>query len=152
MLVQFCYSQGMQWSWETTIYRFQIPTFDNLLQEWNLRTTGSFFDGKTPMTDGFPAQKDCNAEIVPCHGVIMKWANNFHRIKIYLDLFYALFCFGYTLIFSTHMTQLHKYRKVPNIRRALVGNKIGDNSEHRLSALLQLHLHPQLNTWLQWIG
>ena len=25
-------------------------------------------------------------------------------------------------------------------------------SEHRLSALLQLHLHFRLNTWLQWIG
>ena len=24
--------------------------------------------------------------------------------------------------------------------------------EHRLSALPQLHLHSQLNTWLQWIG
>ena len=24
--------------------------------------------------------------------------------------------------------------------------------EHRLSALLQLHLHSQLSTWLQWIG
>ena len=24
--------------------------------------------------------------------------------------------------------------------------------EHRLSALLQLHLHSQLDTWLQWIG
>ena len=24
--------------------------------------------------------------------------------------------------------------------------------EHRLSALLQLHLHSQFNTWLQWIG
>ena len=24
--------------------------------------------------------------------------------------------------------------------------------EHRLSALLQLHLHSQLNTWVQWIG
>ena len=24
--------------------------------------------------------------------------------------------------------------------------------EHCLSALLQLHLHSQLNTWLQWIG
>ena len=24
--------------------------------------------------------------------------------------------------------------------------------EHRLSALLQLHLHSRLNTWLQWIG
>ena len=24
--------------------------------------------------------------------------------------------------------------------------------EHRLSALLQLHLHSQHNTWLQWIG
>ena len=24
--------------------------------------------------------------------------------------------------------------------------------EHRLSALLQLHIHSQLNTWLQWIG
>ena len=23
---------------------------------------------------------------------------------------------------------------------------------HRLSALLQLHLHPRLNTWFQWIG
>ena len=24
--------------------------------------------------------------------------------------------------------------------------------EHHLSALLQLHLHSQLNIWLQWIG
>ena len=24
--------------------------------------------------------------------------------------------------------------------------------EHRLSALLQLHLHSRLNTWLTWIG
>ena len=32
------------------------------------------------------------------------------------------------------------YRKVSNIRRTLVGEE------------LQLHLHSQLNTWLQWIG
>ena len=24
--------------------------------------------------------------------------------------------------------------------------------EHRISALLQLHLHSRLDTWLQWIG
>ena len=24
--------------------------------------------------------------------------------------------------------------------------------EHRMSALLQLHIHSRLNTWLQWIG
>ena len=47
------------------------------------------------------------------------------------------------------------HRKTSYISRTLVGNKIVDNSdvvEHRLSALLQLHLHSQLNTWLQWIG
>ena len=45
-------------------------------------------------------------------------------------------------------------RKVSNIRRTLVGNKIVDHSdvvEQRLSALLQLHRHSQLNTWLQYI-
>ena len=47
-----------------------------------------------------------------------------------------------------------KYRKTPNIRRTLVGNNIVDHSdelEHRLSALLQLHLHSRLNNWLQGI-
>ena len=50
-------------------------------------------------------------------------------------------------------------RKVSNIRCTLVGNKIVDHSDvvgaapkQRLSALLQLHLHSQLNTWLQLIG
>ena len=48
------------------------------------------------------------------------------------------------------------YRKTSNISRTSVGNEIVDNSdvvaEHRLSALLQLHLRSRLNTWLQWIG
>ena len=35
----------------------------------------------------------------------------------------------------------------PLISRTLAGNKIADNSV----ALLQLHLHSQLNTWLQWV-
>ena len=48
------------------------------------------------------------------------------------------------------------YCKTSNIRCTL-GNKVVDHSdvlglEHRLSALLQLHLHSQLNTRLQWIG
>ena len=40
---------------------------------------------------------------------------------------------------------IHKviYRKVSNISRTLVRNKIGDHSDVRL--------HSQLNTWLQWI-
>ena len=51
-----------------------------------------------------------------------------------------------------------KYRQVYNIRCTVVGNKIVDHSdvvfffEHCLSALLQLHLHSRLNTWLHWIG
>ena len=48
-----------------------------------------------------------------------------------------------------------QYSQISNISRTLVDNKIVDDSdalEHRLSALLQLHLHSRLNTWLQWIG
>ena len=45
------------------------------------------------------------------------------------------------------------HRQVSNIRRTLRGNiKLSLTQmqpEHRLSALLQLHLHSQLNTWLQ---
>ena len=47
------------------------------------------------------------------------------------------------------------YRKVSNIRRALVGYKIVDHSDVVGASpvgVLQLHLHSQLNTWLQWIG
>ena len=47
------------------------------------------------------------------------------------------------------------HRKVSNISRTLIGNKIVDHLDvvgASLSALLQLHLHSQLNTWLQWIG
>ena len=47
------------------------------------------------------------------------------------------------------------YRNTSNIRRILVGNKNVDHSdvklEHRLSALLQLHLHSRLDIWLQGI-
>ena len=42
-------------------------------------------------------------------------------------------------------------RKTSNISRTFVGNKIVDNSDVVGQALLQLHLHSQLNTWLQWI-
>ena len=51
--------------------------------------------------------------------------------------------------------------KPPNIRHTLVGNKIFDHSDvvkaaptsdDHLSALLWLHLHSQLNTYLQWTG
>ena len=55
-------------------------------------------------------------------------------------------------------TALSAYRQNCNIKRAWVGNKIVDHSgvvrelEHRLSALLQLHLHSRINTWFQWIG
>ena len=57
------------------------------------------------------------------------------------------------------------YRQTSNINDSLVGNKIVSHSdevgaapitqmylEHRLSALLQLHLRYRLNIWLQWIG
>ena len=51
---------------------------------------------------------------------------------------------------------VYVYRKVPNLRRTLEGNKIVDHPDvdhsDRLSAPLQLHLHCQLNTWLQWVG
>ena len=39
------------------------------------------------------------------------------------------------------------YRKVSNIRRTLVANKIVEFQKRRNS-----DLHSQLNTWLQWIG
>ena len=47
------------------------------------------------------------------------------------------------------------YRQTSDLSRTLVGNELVDQSdvvEHRLSALLQRHLHSRLNTWLQWIG
>ena len=63
---------------------------------------------------------------------------------------------------NLHMTRKHRqacakkiYRKVSNVRHTLVGNKIVDHSDvvgHCLSALFLLHLHSQLNMWLQWIG
>ena len=44
------------------------------------------------------------------------------------------------------------YRQTSNIRRALVGNQIVDHSDVvGASALLQLHLHSRLNTWLHYI-
>ena len=43
------------------------------------------------------------------------------------------------------------YRKTSNISRTLVDNEIVDNSDVVGSALLQLHLPSQLNTWLQWM-
>ena len=49
---------------------------------------------------------------------------------------------------------LDKYRKTSNISHTLAGNKIVDNSDvvgASFSALLQLHLHSQLNIRLQWI-
>ena len=62
---------------------------------------------------------------------------------------------------STNMITIHnnwpnnETQKIDsNIRRTLVGNKIADRSdvvEHRLSALLQLHLHSRLNIWHQGI-
>ena len=47
------------------------------------------------------------------------------------------------------------YRQTSNMRPTSVGNTsliTEMKLEHRLSALLQLHLHSQLNTWFQWIG
>ena len=48
------------------------------------------------------------------------------------------------------------YPQTSHISRILVGNKIVGITqmylEHRMSALLQLHLHSRLNTWLQCIG
>ena len=44
------------------------------------------------------------------------------------------------------------YRQNSNIRCTLVGTEIVDHSDVVVSALLQLHLHARLNTWVQWIG
>ena len=47
------------------------------------------------------------------------------------------------------------YRQVSNISSTLVAIKLSITQmwlEHRLSALLQLHLRSQLNSWLQTIG
>ena len=41
-------------------------------------------------------------------------------------------------------------RKTSYIRRTLVGNKIVDHSDHRLSALLQLHLHSRHLASMDW--
>ena len=55
------------------------------------------------------------------------------------------------MIFAGDFEQMRvtgTYRKTSNISRTLVGNKIVDNSDV-VEQLLQLHLHYQLNTWLQ---
>ena len=62
------------------------------------------------------------------------------------------------LLYSTplwkHMLISPKYCQPSNIRCTLIGDKLVDHSDVvvHLSALLQLHLHFWLNTWLQWIG
>ena len=45
---------------------------------------------------------------------------------------------------------MEHYRKTSNIRRTLVGNKIVDHSDHRLSALLRLHLHSRHLASMDW--
>ena len=53
-----------------------------------------------------------------------------------------------------HDTADSFYRKISNIRRTLVEKKLSITqmkSEHRLSALLQLHLHSRLDFWPQGI-
>ena len=47
------------------------------------------------------------------------------------------------------------YPPTSNVKSTLVGNNIFDHSDvvgAYPAVLLQLHLHSQLNTWLQWIG
>ena len=44
------------------------------------------------------------------------------------------------------------YHKTSNINRTLQCNKIFDHSDVVGQAMLQLHLHTWLSTWLQWIG
>ena len=43
------------------------------------------------------------------------------------------------------------YGQTSNIDHSLVSNKIIDHSDVIGAALLQLHLHFRLNSWLQWI-
>ena len=47
--------------------------------------------------------------------------------------------------------KINEYRKVSSIRRTLIGNTFFI-THMSVSALLQLHLHSQFNTRLQWIG
>ena len=53
------------------------------------------------------------------------------------------------------MARIGVYRKSSDISCTFIGIKLLITQmqlEHRLPALLQLHIHSQLNTWLQWIG
>ena len=49
------------------------------------------------------------------------------------------------IVISVHVTDL-------TLKTRSVTQKYEKMSSFDLSALLQLHLHSQLNTWLQWIG
>ena len=65
--------------------------------------------------------------------------------------------YGICLISQQYHILLHYeiYRETPNISRTWVANTFFFTevySEYRLSALLELHLHSRLNTWLQRIG
>ena len=59
-----------------------------------------------------------------------------------------------TIIVNPHYRQASNMRHTL-VRHILVGNKPAYQSDvvgATLPALLQLHLHSRLNTWLQWIG
>ena len=75
--------------------------------------------------------------------------------KIYGERIFAIYhLFSLRWMAKQMVSSKSTYRKTSYISRTLVGNKLVDNSDvvgHRLSALLQLHLHSQHTTWLQWI-
>ena len=57
--------------------------------------------------------------------------------------------------FTYYIFTYYNCRQTSNMRHTLVGNKSVDHADvigPCLSALLQLHLHSGLYTWLQWIG
>ena len=64
-------------------------------------------------------------------------------------------CVQFWPAYTRHGARCRHCIQTSNKSRTLLGDKNVDHSdvvEQRLSAVLQLHLHFRLNTWLQWIG
>ena len=91
-----------------------------------------------------------------CIYLLIKWVENYACVvmMISISIKSSVLEVPLWIIKWTH-------HQTSNIRHSLIGNTIVDNSdvvgaapmlEYRLSALLQLHLHSQLNTRLQYIA
>ena len=72
------------------------------------------------------------------------------------EAFFDIVAWALRMNISLHAQEfLNIISQISNVNHTLVGNEMVDHSDvagHCLSALLELHLHSRLNTWLQSNG